>query len=62
MPFLGAQTYFTKQKASTGQSELDSCFVKVRPLIGESAVSRFLIGCKCQTNVAHGNRDTGNNI
>lgn len=62
MPFLGAQMYFTKQKVSTDQSELDSRFVESQPPIGPCTVSRFLIGCKFQTNVAHGNRYTGNNI
>lgn len=52
---------FHKAK-SFDRSELDSRFVKSQPLIGSSAVSRFLIGCKFQTNVVHGNRDTGNNI
>lgn len=62
MPFLGAQMYFTNQKVSPGQSELDSRFVVSQPPIGSSAVSRFLIGWHFQTNVAHGNRGTGNNI
>lgn len=56
MSFLGAQMYFTKQKVSTGRSEQDGRFVDSR------AVSRLFIGCTFQTNVAHGNRDTGNNV
>lgn len=62
MSFFGAQMYFAKQNVSTGQSELNSRFVESQPPIGSSAVSRFLIGCRFQTNVAHGNRDTLNNI